>query len=668
MAANILRIKALFFSTLCVVLCGCMSPSCPPPSTLRINQVETGPLRGKTIVIDPGHGGPEHGAVGPQGVQEAEVNLGVALYLWGLLKYAGANALLTRSADTSVDRSAAFSLDKDLDARSSIGNQKNADLFVSIHHNSDIKHRNRNDIQIYYKMSDTGPSRDAAKCILQGLKQQLDVSEGAIYPGNYRVLRTSNAAAILGESSFLSNKRNEGKLSFQRTLQREAEGYFNGILLYFQKGVPVIAELYPEQLTLPVARPEIKVRIISGSGNNPVDPSSIIIKLDYKRCSTFSFHKNGMLLFAPPQPLRNGQHTVCINLKNMAGNSAAEKRASFTISLPPASIELKPVFPVIPPDGVSSTAIDVSVLDALKRPVIDGTTVTFATTGGRFVEPVVLTKGGHARAILISDRALRTAAITASAGAVHAKSSIRFAGPAQALFLASIRDSSGNFIAGAELIANGKEVAVADEHGLAFVSTMYSGAAVYIISKNGFYPVSLKTVLNKGSMVKENITLNQIDEGILLNKKIIIDPAGFTTQALPIVTELKKKIEYAGGYVFITWEKEPAPSLKERILFSSRLKADLFIAIEITKRDFSAGYYSKSTVGKLLSENVCQEFKNNTEGKWRKCMPLVSEQYMIIQTAMPAVWIKLPNISLNKTSTVVSNIYNAILNTLNKNK
>ena len=666
MVQNRLITIVLLFSALCMFLGGCIRPSWPPPSTLKINQVETGTLRGKTIVIDPGHGGPEHGAMGPQGLQEAEVNLGVALYLWGLLKYAGANALLTRSADTSVDHGAVFSLDKDLDARSAIGNQNKADLFLSIHHNSDTNHRNRNDIQIYYKISDTGPSRDAAKCILQGLKQKLDISEGNIYPGNYRVLRTSNTAAILGESSFISNKNNEGKLSLQRTLQREAEGYFNGILLYYQRGVPVITEIYPRHITLSVARPGIKARIISGTDNKTVDPSSIILTLDGKRWSTFSFHNNGTLSFVPPQPLENGQHTVCINLKNMAGNSAAGKCASFAISLPPSSIELKPFFPVIPPDGVSSTAIDVSVLDFLKRPVMDGTTVTFATTGGRFAEPeVIITKQGHARAILISDRALRTAVITASAGTIHAKSSIRFAVPAEALLLASIRDSAGHAVQGALFTSNGKQVAVADEQGFAFVSAMFSGTAIYTISKNGFHTVDLKTVLSKGSMIKENIVFNQIDGGILLNKNIIIDPAGFTTQALPIVTELKKKIEYAGGSVFLTWEKDPAPSLKERILLSSRVKADLFIAIEITKRDFSAGYYFKSNVGKLLSENMCQEFENDRKGKWGKCVPLVSEQYIIIQTAMPSVWIKLPQSFLKKNYPVISNIYNALLDTLN---
>jgi len=372
---------------LCSFFYGCISPPLPPPSTLRLTQVATGPLKGKTIVIDPGHGGPEHGALGPHGLQEAETNLGVALYLWGMLKYAGANALLTRSADVRAYCDTPFSLDKDLDARSALANQNNADLFISIHHNADSSSRNRNDIQMYYKMSDTGPSRDIAKSVLQGLKEKLNVSEGNIYPGNYRVLRTTRAAALLGESSFISNKKNEGRLSYQRTLQLEAEGYFAGILSYYQRGVPIITDLYPHNITLSISRPETGGRIIAGAGKNKIAASSLIVKLDGKQFNTFSITHDNTFSFSPPEELANGQHELCVTVKRRDGNSSAETCSSFTVSVPPARIAMSPVFPVIPPDGVSSTAIDIMVFDNLERPVIDGTAVTLSATGGKLRPP-----------------------------------------------------------------------------------------------------------------------------------------------------------------------------------------------------------------------------------------------------------------------------------------
>jgi hypothetical protein len=63
---------------------------------------------------------------------------------------------------------------------------------------------------------------------------------------------------------------------------------------------------------------------------------------------------------------------------------------------------------------------------------------------------------------------------------------------------------------------------------------------------------------------------------------------------------------------------------------------------------------------------MCQEFENNREGKWKKCTPLISEHFLVIQTAMPAVCIRLPQNALQKSSAAVSNIYQALLNTLNK--
>ena len=50
-----------------------------------VGQVDTAPLRGRLILLDPGHGGFFRGARGPNGLEEADVNLGVSLYLRGLL-------------------------------------------------------------------------------------------------------------------------------------------------------------------------------------------------------------------------------------------------------------------------------------------------------------------------------------------------------------------------------------------------------------------------------------------------------------------------------------------------------------------------------------------------------------------------------------------------------
>jgi N-acetylmuramoyl-L-alanine amidase len=81
-----------------------------------------------TIVIDPGHGGAESGAVGPGGVMEKDLTLEFARELAGKLGRLGVQTLLTRGEDATVQ----------LDARPAIANQNKADLFISIHLNSSL--------------------------------------------------------------------------------------------------------------------------------------------------------------------------------------------------------------------------------------------------------------------------------------------------------------------------------------------------------------------------------------------------------------------------------------------------------------------------------------------------------------------------------------------------
>ena len=80
-----------------------------------------------TVVIDPGHGGRDVGAVGRVS-REKDINLKVALALGRLIKknYPGIKVVYTRSKDTFVG----------LDRRAAIANKAKADLFISIHTNS----------------------------------------------------------------------------------------------------------------------------------------------------------------------------------------------------------------------------------------------------------------------------------------------------------------------------------------------------------------------------------------------------------------------------------------------------------------------------------------------------------------------------------------------------
>ena len=109
------------------------------------------PLR---IVIDPGHGGRDTGAIGPNGVEEKTVTLALAKKLAkDLEEKTGATVYLTRTTDKEVS----------LEKRNALANAKKADLFISIHVNAN-KNRKISGIETYYL---NNASDEAAKRLAQ---------------------------------------------------------------------------------------------------------------------------------------------------------------------------------------------------------------------------------------------------------------------------------------------------------------------------------------------------------------------------------------------------------------------------------------------------------------------------------------------------------------------
>src|SRR5688572_7618123 len=204
-----------------------------------VRGLNTTPLRGRRIVLDPGHGGRFPGSIGVRGLTESEVNLGVALHLWGMLTDAGAEVHLTRTTEADFEIGADSSLRADLQARTERANARRPEVFVSIHHNADPGRRNNvNELQTYYRFDDEVASRELAEAIHRHLKRNLGIEADRVLPGNFYVIRNSTAPAVLGEASYLTNPDVEARLALGAKQRLEAEGYFLGLLDYFARGVP----------------------------------------------------------------------------------------------------------------------------------------------------------------------------------------------------------------------------------------------------------------------------------------------------------------------------------------------------------------------------------------------------------------------------------------------
>lgn len=243
-----------------------------PQITTRIPQSANGnpagPVGGPgvlTIVLDPGHGGHDTGAIGPSGLMEKDVVLDLALRLRRLLtERLGIRVLMTRTEDVFVP----------LEERTAIANRAKADFFLSLHVNAAPK-RGAGGFETFYftrepsdsdarasaqrenlviesngatgtdldsllkiTLADMAVTRDMresselAELVLTSLDNQLKVENRGVKSGPFYVLATAAMPAILVESAFITNPKEERKLTQGGYRQRVAEALYTGIAKY----------------------------------------------------------------------------------------------------------------------------------------------------------------------------------------------------------------------------------------------------------------------------------------------------------------------------------------------------------------------------------------------------------------------------------------------------
>ena len=195
--------------------------------------VETAPVAadGKlTIVVDPGHGGEDGGAVSSDGVQEAGLNLAVAKLLKAELAELGMEVIMTREDENAL----AASKKADMAARRSIMNQSGVDCVVSIHMNKFTDCSVHGPMAFYMEGSAEGEK--LAKEVIDSVTAAIGAPTRLANPGDYYVIRESEPVAVLVECGFLSNSEDVKLLTdplHQKTLAKAvAQGvhnYFSGV-------------------------------------------------------------------------------------------------------------------------------------------------------------------------------------------------------------------------------------------------------------------------------------------------------------------------------------------------------------------------------------------------------------------------------------------------------
>ena len=177
------------------------------------------------VVLDPGHGGPDPGAIGIGGIRETDVVLEVSKIVEKLLYEKGVKVNLTRKTE----------VDLNLPTRVSFANKMDADIFVSIHANASRgKRRDINGLETFYYRGWRG--RLLAKKIQ---KQILRVSPGSpdrgVKQGRFYVIKNTRMPAVLVEIGFLTGRLDARRLEKTTHRKRLAYAIAKGILEYLYK-------------------------------------------------------------------------------------------------------------------------------------------------------------------------------------------------------------------------------------------------------------------------------------------------------------------------------------------------------------------------------------------------------------------------------------------------
>jgi N-acetylmuramoyl-L-alanine amidase len=232
----------------------------PAPETMQAQAAALRPAKTsvrKLVIIDPGHGDNDPGAIGPTGLQEKDVVLPVANRVKEYLKDdPNVEVLVTRSTDRFIT----------LKNRAYFANEKKADLFVSIHCNSSVnKNVSGTRAYIYGRVASSKEAAEAAKyenkevgvfefllndlrkgayeylsieaagTIQRDLVRELKLKWEPTERAPFYVLANTNMPSVLVETAFISNPGEEQKMKSSEFRDRIALGISKGIVEYLEK-------------------------------------------------------------------------------------------------------------------------------------------------------------------------------------------------------------------------------------------------------------------------------------------------------------------------------------------------------------------------------------------------------------------------------------------------
>ena len=196
----------------------------------RWNQYRDGD--GRVIVLDPGHGGSDAGAIGPSGVTEKSVSLAVSLKAQKLLAASGYQVVMTRTTDIDV---AAPGVSDAVELQARVDKAPpNAALFISVHCNA-FSTGKANGMETYHAPTAVKGAR-LARLLNEELERLGGLNNRGVKAARFYVMTHSQCPASLIELGFITNPHEEKLLASDDYQQKLAQAITNAVNRYFSQG------------------------------------------------------------------------------------------------------------------------------------------------------------------------------------------------------------------------------------------------------------------------------------------------------------------------------------------------------------------------------------------------------------------------------------------------
>ena len=603
------------------------------------------PLSGLNIMLDPGHGGADPGAVGKLGLKESDTNLRVSRYLKMLLEHDGATVKLTREKpETSLS----------LSKRVSMSNEEMPDLFISIHHNASLNPNPKNRSEIYYNAMDRGVSRLVGLNINDSLAKEEFAGDSVMIPAGFYVLRNNKAPSILTEGSYISIPESEKNLRSGKGLTNEAAIIWKSLRKAFAKGTMKINLLTGDKNDLLLDSPYFNILM---TANKPI--SVVNARLDSTELGDIGV-KNIMAYpmtysLYNTKPLTSGKYELTLAAVSNDGVPSAQQKLNLNVVLPVEKATVESVTPYIPMGFKGRLPITIKLYDGQNKLNTRSALVKLIYGNNKSIENLTKPTGITTEYLELDGTETNSLNLQLIVEDESMTSiTIPIAMPIQRFVLGRLTGINNSGISNATISHNGKEITTTGNEGYFYFDYPLSVDDFDVeITPNSGHKSLTETIKTNGEpVILPQFTAEALSPSVY-GKSIAIMAQ---PQLEEMTRSIVKPLMFAGANVkrLNLPESMTHPEYQAALEANLTKNLDLLLSLKTEKvKCIELRHYHSSKNGKKICDSIKNSFKENyPDVSIRSC---AGSDYELGHTGATSIVISIPETPDEKTREALMN-------------